>query len=111
MKTNVIKIRDMFVKDFNDKYGDIDIVNDVTDDYSFAFCGGVELTEAGAEHFKDILDDEITMYGTDYIVGCVLIDKYGDNWEEHWNKIDNLFAAAAGYVSESEYNKYFKEVE
>lgn len=105
----VMTIRDMFKKGFAEKYGDVDIINDVTDEFSSAFCGDIEFTEAGVEKYKDILDDEIEI-DTEREKGCVLIDKYGDDWECHWDKINELFGDAAGYIADSEYKRLFREV-
>jgi hypothetical protein len=108
---DTMKIRDMFTKGFNEKYGDVDIINDVTDEYSYAFCGDIELTEQGKDKYMDILDDEIQLLKmfSDYgYVACAQVDKYGTEWLRHWNRIDELFREAAGYIPQEKYDMYFE---
>lgn len=108
-----MKIRDMFTKGFNEKYGDVDITNDVTDEYSDAFCGDMELTSQGKDKYMDILDDEIQLIKmfSDYgYVACAQVDKYGTAWKRHWNRIGELFEAAAGYIPQEKFVRYFRVV-
>lgn len=105
-----MKIRDMFTASFYEKYGDVDIYNDVTDDMASAFCG-MELTAEGREHFKIVLGVPVEIvsnrYGHDVI--CK-IDDMGDAWEMDWREIAKLFDAAAGYCGVDDYETWFKEI-
>lgn len=101
-------ILDMFTAEFNEKYGDVDIYNDVTDEWAPAFCG-LGLTEEGKARFADVLGVKIHL-ANNGTVECEL-DALGDEWEGSWNEIVLLFEAAAGYVDEETYNKWFVDLE
>ena len=88
---------------------DIDVCNDVTDDWEIAFVGPVTLTEAGKNYFAEVLDIECVVeeekgYPT---VTTVLVD--GPAWE-HKNRIaEEFFQTAAGYCADSDYRRWFEE--
>ena len=106
-----MKLRDVFTKEFYEQYGDVDVVNDVTDEMCAAYCGTL-LTEEGEEHFGDILELEVEMFHTDYWYLNLLVDDHdeeSDAWEIRLNKAFDLFNAAAGYCSDSNYDKWFKD--
>lgn len=114
-----MKIKDMFEPGFWEKYGDVDVSNDTFDDMAPAFCGGLRLTDASREDFKDALDVEIVVveqfrvgeYPYRYIE-CLLENRVPDDKQDDvWDKIKMLFEYAAGYCTEDEYSRYFEEVE
>lgn len=103
-KGDGMKIADMFTQGWYDEHGDVDIINDVTDEWAPAFCG-LGLTEEGKARFADVLGVKIHLANND-TVECEL-DALGDEWEGAWSEIVLLFEAAAGYVDEETYNKWF----
>lgn len=107
-KGDGMKIADMFTQGWFDEHGGVDIINDVTDEWAPAFCG-LELTEDGKARFSDVLGVKIHL-ANNSTVECEL-DALGDEWERAWNEIVLLFEAAAGYVDEETYNKWFVDLE
>lgn len=89
---------------------DIDVYDNVCEELGIAFCGPVELTKEGREHFRESLeyDVELDNIPGPYagIIGVVDIDC--DEWEEKLKKAKELFYSMAGYCSVSEYEKWFK---
>ena len=106
-----LTVKDIFSKEFYDKYGDVDVYNDVTDDAFCAFCGGLTLTEYGEQYFADALGIEITAEGNPYNCIMLKLDKYGDDWERYFDNANELFNCAAGYCPCDEYGRLFKEQE
>ena len=102
---NECTLKDMFTRpEIYEKTGDVDVCDDVFDDYFCAWCG-TQLTEAGLEQFKDLL------YLTVEVDRDVAIVKIDDDpkWETLHRRLRKLFNSAAGYCSEEEYDKWFKE--
>ena len=109
-------IKDMFTKEFFDKYGDVDVYNDVTDEQAPAFSGML-LTPEGLEHYKDVLELEVevvedTMYDAPYNYVIVKVDDpYEPHlWHKYWGLAAELFNDAAGYCAWDDYEKYFIEI-
>jgi len=108
-----MKVRDMFTHEFVEKYGDVDVCNDVTDDMAPAFCGPLLLTEAGEERFGNVLDLKVEMIETQYFYAEVKIEDLCGCEEdelETWDQVVSLFSAAAGYCADDLWSKWFKEV-
>ena len=100
-------IKEMLTEEFAEQYGDLDIYNDVTDSMAPCFCGPIELTDEGKEYFKNVLELDIEVNDC---CAAVLVDDYGDSWSRAWGEAREFFSAAAGYCSESNYKRWFKEV-
>ncbi len=96
----------MTVEEFLKQDIDIDVCNDVTDDFCIAFVGPVELTDAGREHFAPVLGLEVSIQQDDSMA-TVMVD--GEDWKKRLAKVRKLLNAAAGYCSEADYEKWFKE--
>ena len=99
----------MKVKDLISKEIDIDIVEDVTDDFAIAFCGPLSLTDAGLKEFSDVLEYEVEV-DEDNALATVMIDYPIDEvWEHRLSRMQKFFKAAAGYCSETKYKLWFAE--
>ncbi len=93
-----------FLEAYNNQ--DVDVGSDYMDDFEAAYCGA-QLTDAGKNRFADILDLPITVYNNakkHYICATV----HAENAAQH-ELVKTLFFSAAGYCSEEEYEKLFKE--
>lgn len=101
-----MKVRDLLPMEI-----DIDVYDNVCDDIGIAFCGPMELTEAGKEHFEEVLDYPVTLrkYSGD-IVAIVIVDNPGKGWEKRLNKAKDFFYSLAGYCDCDDYDKWFREV-
>lgn len=103
-----MKLKELLTEATYNEWGDMDVSNDCIDDCACAWCGQT-LTDEGERHFADALslDAEIGMvWGSPGIV--VEIDHL-PNYGEAWDKVVDLFSSAAGYCSEEDYDKWFKE--
>ena len=85
---------------------DIDVCDDVEDEFYISFVGPVELTDAGREHFAPVLGLEVSIQEDDSMA-TVMID--GEDWKKRLAKVRKLFNAAAGYCPAADYEKWFKE--
>lgn len=81
--------------------GDIDVCDDYDESCYIAFCGPLELTEDGAKEFTDVLPRECEFY-PDVVV------LHADN-DKEVERLRDFFYSAAGYCSEKDYEKWFKE--
>lgn len=106
-------LRDLFT-DYNtyEKYGDMDVYNDTTDEMSACWCGTL-LTYEGATHYDNytqfgkLLDTPIEIKPCDYGYCIeVKLDSYPD-YNRRWKYIDHVFCDAAGYMPEDEYDRYW----
>lgn len=98
-------VKDMFTKEFYDKYGDIDVYDDVCEELGIAFCGAL-LTDEGKEHFAMVLYDEAEINDG---VAVVLLDCMAEGkWQKHLRMLEELFEGVAGYCAEDDWNKWFK---
>jgi hypothetical protein len=106
-----MKLKDILTKETYERWGDMDVANDVTDDLAPCWCGTL-LTEYGKSVYKDVLELEAEIRPVWGVTGIsVNVDHLGDKWEKAWNKADALFTAMAGYIDEDEYNKRFTDGE
>ena len=98
-----MKVRDLLKMDV-----DIDVYDDVCDSLSIAFCGPAELTEEGEAHFATALSLDFTFIGD---VALIHVDDPDEKtWKRNLKQAKELFCGLAGYCSEADYNKWFKEV-
>ena len=86
---------------------DIDVYDNVCEDLAIAFCGPMELTEAGLHRFGGCLDYEVNI---DIDNGCAIVDVDGAEgiWQKKLRLVKDLFDAMAGYCACSDYDKWFK---
>lgn len=104
-----MKLKDLLTTETWNKFGDMDVTNDVSDDLACAWCGET-LTEEGRKKFEKALELEAEIapvWGSPGIV--ILVDKCGDHWEREWTRAARMFADMAGYCTEEEYDAWFKE--
>jgi len=108
--TATTTIAEMFTQSFAEQYGDIDMYNDY-DDWCIAFCGPVELTDEGKAEFAQALELEVSLV-TDTLYSDYGVIEINDRPDcEKMKKLTSrLFNGAAGYCSEENYSKWFKEV-
>ena len=97
-----MKVKELLAMDI-----DVDVFDDVCDALSIAFCGPAELTEAGKEHFAKALALDFTFVGD---VALIHVDDPDEKtWMCNLKQAKELFYSLAGYCSESDYEKWFKE--
>ena len=102
----------MKVKEFIKLEIDIDVVDDVCEELYIAFCGAMELTEAGEKHFAEALEYDITLHNSGMgELGIVHVDDPSEEvWEHRLEKAKELFESMAGYCYYKDYDKWFKVV-
>ena len=94
----------MKVRDFIKEDIDIDVCDDYDERCYIAFCGPMKLKPKGEERFKEVLDYEIDILPNfKYPIAIITCN----NGKEAQNAKE-FFFSAAGYCSESGYNKWFK---
>ena len=98
-----MKVKELLTMDI-----DVDVFDDVCDSLAIAFCGPAELTEAGKEHFAKALEMDC---GFNKIGYCIVHvdDPDEKTWTRNLKQAKELFYGLAGYCSEADYNKWFKE--
>lgn len=94
-------IRDLLLMDV-----DIDVYDNVCESLAIAFCGPMNLTEEGKEHFKDVLDLPVIIY-TDNNVAIVDVDDVEGVWQKKLKGAKELFHALAGFCPISDWHKWF----
>ena len=99
-----MKIRDFLHLDI-----DTDVVDNVCEELCVAFVGPIGLTEEGKKHFATALNLNIEVANTcDRAVVSVGAGSIGA-WRDKISAAEELFNAAAGYCSEEQWNKWFKD--
>lgn len=90
---------------------DIDVCDDVEDEFYISFVGPVELTDAGREHFAPVLGLQVFIVedGDQPSMNLATVHIDGDDWKKRLARVNTLFKAAAGYCSAESYSKWFKE--
>lgn len=97
MEITGIKINEFIRMDI-----DIDVVDDVEDDFCIAFCGPLELTDEGAEHFSEVLE-----YPCIVLNQCAVVRIDFADWKRRLRLVKEFFCAAAGYCLEEDYERWF----
>ena len=108
-----MKLKDILTKEVWNKYGDMDVTNDVVDEFFPAWCGNV-LTEEGKEEWADALEleAEIVPVHKDYAFIHIKIDDPDEKvWKANRREAKGLFESLCGYCSEEEYNRWFTDEE
>ena len=102
-----MKVRDLLKMDI-----DIDVYDNVTEELAVAFCGPMELTEAGLRRFADVLEYPVTLTNSgSYIYATVDVDDPEDEdiWERKLEAAKGLFEGMAGLGSATDYELWFKD--
>ena len=102
-----MKLKDILTTETWDKFGDMDVYNDVTDSEYPAWCGTI-FTKEGREHFAEALELEAdirVVWGYPSIV--VLTD--GENWKHNNALVRDLFDDMGGFCTEEEYERWFTD--
>lgn len=97
------------VKDLLGLELDIDVYDNVCEELGIAFCGPVNLTEAGYAEFADVLEFDLDSVNLDEYSGTAIVDVDGDEgvWQEKLARAKKFFYSAAGYCPADEYDKWF----
>ena len=88
---------------------DIDVYNNVTDDDGICYCPPVEFTAEGEKYFGWTLDNVFLNADEDNQWAEVICDEGDYPWQLIKLKAFDLLYAMAGYCSEENYNKWFKQ--
>lgn len=90
---------------------DIDVYNNITDDEAVALVCPMELTEEGDKEWGDVLDYivEVSTEGNYPYAICICDDNPDIKWQIKKKRLTKFLWSAAGYCSEENYNKWFKE--
>lgn len=103
-------LKTLTLRDFIKLEEDIDIYDDVCEELGIAFCGPVKLTQEADNYFSDILDLNVDIF-TDFQGYKTAVLKIDDPDEKVWTnrlkKALEFFEGAAGYISESQFDKWF----
>lgn len=104
-----MKVKDMFTKEFYDKYGSIDVYDDICEELAIGFEGPMLLTDKGKDVFKEVLEDDINVNIDDelYEVMVIIDDLPEGVWQRHLKGLCKLFNGAAGYCTEKEWDEWF----
>lgn len=89
---------------------DLDVMDDVTGDLYIAFVGPQLLTREGEKEFADVLTMEVTI-NDDETLAEIHVDGPDGVWQQRLANAKRFFYGAAGYVSETLYNRWFKDNE
>lgn len=103
-----MKLREILTAEVWDKYGDMDVTNDVLDGYFPAWCGNT-FTEEGLEHFKEALELEAEIWGDEnYAQIYIRVDSPDEKtWKHNYKIARELFSDLCGYCTEEEYDRWF----
>ena len=99
----------MKIKDFIEVFsGDIDVVDNYTEELYIAYCGE-HLTPEGEEHFAEALELQIEEIRSDLVIIMVDHEEFTDEEAEHNLKIaKELFESMAGYCDADDWDKWFE---
>lgn len=98
----------MKVRDFIKLDADIDVYDDMFDELGIAFCGSMQLTDAGKEKFAEVLDYDINYLSLKDSVATIHIDDADEKvWKRRIKKAREFFYAIAGYCNADDYDKWF----
>lgn len=89
------------------EHEDIDVYDNVCEELAIAYCG-TQLTEAGKEQFKEVLEYEIEV-DTDprWAQATVDVDEAEGVWQHKLAQASALFYSMAGYCKDTDWNKWF----
>lgn len=102
-----MKVRELLKQDI-----DIDVYDNVTEELAVAFCGPMELTEAGLRRFGEVLDYEAKLTNKGgYIYALIDVDdpEDEDGWERRLELAKELFEGMAGMCPATDYELWFKD--
>lgn len=96
----------MTVRDLIAMSIDTGVSDDVCEELYIAFCGPLELTPEGEDHFAEVLGYEVDLWSG----GCtVRVEDENGKYRKRLNRAVEFFHAAAGFCRESDYHKWFRE--
>ena len=103
-------LKDILTLENWEQYGDMDVYNDVTDDYACAWCGTI-CTTYGEGVYQSTLDIPAEIRDDNWLGGghkciVVLVDQF-EGWEDKWDEASALFSDMAGYIAEEDYVQRF----
>lgn len=99
-------IKEMTLREFiREVDADVDFYSDTTDRAGICLVAGVKLTKAGRAHFKRALDAHV-VYMPDAHEAQVIC---GEDWRQVERDVFGFLMAAAGYVGDRDYVKWFEE--
>lgn len=98
-----MKVKDLIKMDI-----DVDVYDNVCDDIGIAFCGALELTDAGKAKFEIALNLEVESLDDGVCIINVEDEFFPDNWKFNLRQAKDFFYSAAGYCSEADWNTWFK---
>lgn len=110
-----MKLKDILTSKTWNQYGDMDVINDVVDEFHPAWCGQY-CTEEGEKVFKEALELEAEIWnaGTqkypEYRI-MVHIDGPEGVWQKRRRIVSKLFSDMCGYCTCEEYDKWFIDPE
>ena len=96
----------MTVKDLIAQEIDIDCYDDVCEELGIAFCGPMQLTEAGMAKFAEVLTYPVTI---DDDCAIIHIDDVEGKWQKKLRKAIEFFYSLAGYCACDDYDNWFIE--
>ena len=99
----------MTIKDLIQMDIDIDVYDDVCEELGIAFCGPQPLTPEGQEHFKEVMEYNVSIHnnGCETIALVCIDDPETKIWKKRLRKAIEFFESAAGYCACSDYDKWF----
>lgn len=85
----------------------VDVYDNVCEELGIAFDGPAKLTAEGKREFADVLEYEIDV---DEYYGTAVVDIDGPDWKSKLKQAKRFFYGFAGYCSDEDWNRWFKEV-
>lgn len=93
----------MKVSEFIKGEYDIDVYDDMTEELGICAVCPIKLTAAGKKEFAEVLSMNIGLYESEYTAIIHVED------EAELKRAKKFFYSAAGYCSEANYDKWFRE--
>lgn len=100
----------MIVKELLEQEIDIDVYDNVCEELCIAFVGPLYLTQEGQKEFSDVLELNVKL-DKDMKSAQIKVNGQTDKWLKTLRHAERFFSAAAGYCSEENYDKWFKDKE
>lgn len=104
MKMKEMKVADFIaVKDY-----DVDVYDNVCESLAICACLPIKLTRAGKREFADVMEMTINA-DFDGGIAVVDVDDVEGVWQGKLKRAKMFFYAAAGYVADDDYQKWFRD--
>ena len=101
-------MQEIKLRDFLDLEICVDISDDVCESLYIAFDGPCHLTEAGKAEFEPIMDLPV-YFNEAKCWASIHVDDVEGVWQKKLRLAKKLFVGFAGYISDTEYTRLFKE--